>query len=170
MVDALAAALLLGGINTLGDVTAAQLKLATHALYPVGRIILACYCVGGLIGAQSRQLLIGSLSGLLVGTLIAGVYVVLVPTLGSGATWLAWTLFWIAFAGCEAVLRGEIGTVGAVAQGAIAALFSGVMFHAIGGIWSERDPADPQILRALVLWTGTFVAGFVPLFWRRGPA
>ena len=89
MMDAFAGALALGGINTMGDVVAGQLKLGSQALYPVGRILLACYVVGGLIGLQSRQLMIGTLSGLMLGTLIAGVYVVLLPLLGTGALWLA---------------------------------------------------------------------------------
>jgi hypothetical protein len=167
MMDAFAAALVLGGVNTLGDLVAAQLRLGTQAIYPIGRIILACYCVGALIGLQSRQLMIGTVSGLLLGTLIAGVYVVLLPALGTGATWLAWALFWIGFAGCEAVLRGEIGPTSAVVQGVAAAVLSGVMFNAISGIWMEAIPSDPHIVRALVLWTGTFLSGFVPLFWRR---
>jgi hypothetical protein len=167
MMDALAAAMLLGGINTLGDVVSAQLKLGTHALYPIGRIMLACYVVGALLGAQSRQLLIGTLSGLMIGALVAGVYVVLAPALGSGAVALAWALFWVAFAGGEAVLRGEIGPGSALAQGAIAAAFSGLMFNALSGIWSEPTPADPHIPRALALWAGTFFPGFLALFWRR---
>jgi hypothetical protein len=167
MMDAFAAALVLGGVNTLGDLVAAQLRLGTQAIYPIGRIILASYCVGALIGLQSRQLMIGTVSGLLLGTLIAGVYVVLLPALGTGATWLAWALFWIGCAGCEAVLRGEIGPTSAVVQGIAAAVLSGVMFNAISGIWMEATPSDPHIVRALVLWTGTFLSGFVPLFWRR---
>jgi hypothetical protein len=167
MMDAFAGALALGGINTIGDVVAGQFKLGSQALYPVGRILLACYVVGGLIGLQSRQLMIGTLSGLMLGTLIAGVYVVLLPSLGTGALWLAWALFWIGFAGCEAVLRGEIGPASAVVQGVGAAVLSGVMCYAISGMWPEPTPSDPHIIRSLVLWTGTFVSGFVPLFWRR---
>ena len=104
----------------------------------------------------------------MLGTLIAGVYVVLLPSLGTGALWLAWALFWIGFAGCEAVLRGEIGPASAVVQGVGAAVLSGVMCYAISGMWPEPTPSDPHIIRSLVLWTGTFVSGFVPLFWRTG--
>ena len=165
--DALAAALLLGGVNTLGDVAAAQLELTAQPLYPVARIMLACYIVGALTGAQSRQLLIGTLSGLLLGTLVAGVYAVLTPAAGSGAIWLAWALFWMGFATCEAVLRGEIGPASAAIQGAIAGTFAGVMFNAVGGAWTEPSPADPHILRTLAVWTGAFLPGFAALFWRR---
>ena len=117
MMDAIAGALVLGGVNTIADVVAAQLKLGDAGIYPVGRILLACYCVGGLIGLQSRQLLIGTLSGLMLGTLVGGLYVVLAPSLGAGAAWLAWAAFWLGFAGCEAVLRGESGPVSAAIQG-----------------------------------------------------
>jgi hypothetical protein len=167
MMDAFAGALVLGGINTIADVVAGQLRLGSQALYPVGRVLLACYCVGGLIGLQSRQLMIGTLSGLMLGTLIAGVYVVLLPSLGTGALWLAWAFFWLGFAGCEAVLRGEIGPTSAVVQGVGAAALSGMMWYAISRMWPESSPSDPHIIRSFVLWTGTFVSGFVPLFWRR---
>jgi hypothetical protein len=167
MMDALAAALVLGGVNTIGDVVAAQLGLGSRAIYPVGRIVLACYCVGGLIGLQSRQVLIGTLSGLMLGTLVAGVYLVLTPGLGAGATWLAWAIMWVGFAACEAVLRGEIGPTSAAVQGLAAAVVSGVIFYSLSGMWNESTPSDPHIIRGLVLWTGTFLSGFVPLYWRR---
>jgi hypothetical protein len=167
MMDAIAGALVLGGVNTIADVVAAQLKLGAAGIYPVGRILLACYCVGGLIGLQSRQLLIGTLSGLMLGTLVGGLYVVLAPSLGAGAAWLAWAAFWLGFAGCEAVLRGESGPVSAAIQGVGAAALSGTVYYGISGSWIETAASDPSILRAGVLWTATFVAGFVPLFWRR---
>jgi hypothetical protein len=129
--------------------------------------MLVCYIVGGLLGAQSRQLLIGTFSGLLLGTFVSGSYVFLAPLAATAAVWLAWTLFWMGFASCEAMLRGEIGPASAAAQGAIGGAVAAGMFYAIGGAWIEPTPADPHIVRTLVVWTGAFLPGFVALFWRR---
>jgi hypothetical protein len=51
--------------------------------------------------------------------------------------------------------------------GLTAAVISGAAFQAIASRWVEESPEEPNLLRALVLWTVTFLPGFVALFWRR---
>ena len=115
MMDAFAGALALGGINTMGDVVAAQLKLGSQALYPVGRILLACYVVGGLIGLQSRQLMIGTLSGLMPERWIAGLYVELPPCLANRCALAGMGALLIACRGARLSCE-EIGPGSAVVQ------------------------------------------------------
>ena len=82
MIEALAAALLLGGINTLADFASAELKLEARPIYVLVRVVLICYCVGGIVGARARQLLMGTVAGLMIGALVAAVYYLLAPSLG----------------------------------------------------------------------------------------
>lgn len=167
MIEALAAALLLGGLNTIGDFVTAELRLATRPIYAFARIALISYCVGGIVGARARQLLIGTAGGLMIGSLVAGAYYLLAPTLGWGAMVVAWGLFWICFSLLDAMLHGSVGAVGAVVQGAIAAVLSGIAFYAITTIWAEPPSREPNLLRVLAVWTGAFFPGFVALFWHR---
>jgi hypothetical protein len=49
MLEALAAALLVGVINTLSDYISVELKLQSKPIYIFAWIALTCYCVGGLL-------------------------------------------------------------------------------------------------------------------------
>jgi hypothetical protein len=51
--------------------------------------------------------------------------------------------------------------------GLAAAVISGAAFQAIAAGWVEESPEEPNLLRALVQWTATFLPGFVALCWRR---
>ena len=167
MIEAIAAALLLGGINTIADVVSSELKLASRPVYVLARIVLICYCVGGIVGARARQLLMGSAGGVMIGVVVTAVYYLLVPVLGWTALALAWTMFWLAFSLLEALLSGG-SIVAAVVQGMAAALLSGGLYYGIGNLWPPaRGSEDPAIWRGLVSWSASFLPGFVVLFWRR---
>jgi hypothetical protein len=166
MIEALAAALLLGGVNTLSDFASSELRLETRRIYAFVRIALICYCVGGIVGARAKQLLIGTVGGLMIGALVAAAYYLLVPASGWGALVAAWVIFWVAFSLLEAVLNGG-SAGGALLQGLIAAALSGAAFYAITGIWVEPSSRDPNYLRVLASWTGAFFPGFIVLFWHR---
>ena len=165
MIEALVSAVLLGGVNTIADVATAALKLDTRPIYPFARTLLVCYIVGGLVGMRTKQLLIGSLSGLLIGTFIGPIHYVLAPSMGFGAVAIAWLLFWLAFALLEAVLGSSGGLGVALARGAAAAVLSGAVYMTVTGAWPEPAPRDPDLLRALAVWTAAFFPGFVALFW-----
>ena len=51
--------------------------------------------------------------------------------------------------------------------GLAAAVILDATFQAIAAGWVEASRGGPNLLRALVLWTATFLPGFVALFWRR---
>ena len=166
MLEALATALLLGGINTLADYASAELKLQSRPIYVFLRVLLACYCVGAVVGARSRQLMIGMLGGLMIGAFVAGVYYLLTPILGWGAVAAAWTLFWVAFSALETIFLGG-SVVGAILQGVIAAALSGGLFYSVSGIWPAAASQDPNLWRALVLWFVPLAPGFIVLFWHK---
>jgi hypothetical protein len=166
MLEAVAAALLLGGINTIADFVSTELKLGERPIYVLGRIVLICYCVGGIVGARARQLLMGTIGGLMIGVLVSAVYYLLVPALGWGASALAWSLFWLGFGSLDALLQ-EGTVMGAVVQGLAAALLSGVFYYGIANIWPQDRGLDPSLWRVLAWWSAAFLPGFVVLFWRR---
>jgi hypothetical protein len=167
MLEALASAFLLGGINTLADFILSELKLQARPIYVFARIVLICYCVGGIVGMRARQLMIGAVGGLMIGALVATVHYLLAPALGLGALALAWALFWIGFSLLDAVFRGGSGMGGALLQGTFAAVLSGVLFYALTSMWVEPASRDPNLFRVLALWTGAFFPGFIVLFWHR---
>lgn len=167
MLEALAAAILLGGINTIADVVSSELKLGARPIYVFARIALICYCVGGIVGARARQLMMGTLGGLMIGSMVAAAYYLLAPTVGWGALAVAWGLFWLGFSLLDAMLHGGSSFGIAVLQGSAAAVLSGVFFYAITNIWKDAPGLDPSLPRVLVTWSAAFLPGFILLFWRR---
>ena len=167
MLEALASALLLGGINTIADVVSSELKLGARPIYIFARVVLSCYCVGGIVGARARQLMMGTVGGLMIGSLVAAVYYLLSPVLGWTGLAIAWTLFWVGFSLLDALLHGGSSIAGALLQGAAAATLAGVFFYAISNVWPEMSSGDPNLLRALLSWSAAFLPGFIVLFWRR---
>jgi len=149
MFEALAAALILGGINAIGDFVSAELRLTNRPIYMFARIALICYCVGGLVGARARQLLIGTIAGLAIGLLVAAAYHLLAPRVGWGGLAVAWALFWICFSLLDAVLQG--GAVEALVRGAIAVVLSGIVFYVITTMLVELRSSEPNLLRVFAL-------------------
>jgi len=166
MIEALAAALLLGGLNTIADFVSAELKLETRPIYILVRVVLICYCIGGIVGARARQLMMGTVAGLMIGALVTAVYYLLAPSLGWAALVAAWSVFWLAFSLLDALLMGG-SPVGALLQAVAAVVLSGGFYYAIGNVWPLDRGSDPTIWRTLVLWSASFFPGFVVLFWRR---
>lgn len=167
MIEAFAAALLLGGINTIADYISLELKLQSKPIYVFARIALICYCVGGIVGARARQFMMGMVGGLMIGALISAAYYLLQPSVGFVALVVAWVLFWLSFSLLEVLLQEGAGVVGGLVQGAAAAALSAGFFYAISNIWTERTFGDPNLWRVLVTWSAAFFPGFVILFWRR---
>ena len=167
MLEALAAALLLGGINTIADYIAVELRLQSKPIYIFARIALICYCVGGIVGARARQLLMGMVGGLMIGALISAVYYLLAPSIGWTALAIAWALFWLGFSLLEALLQGGTSVGIGLLQGAAAAALSAGFYFAISNIWVEAPSRDPSLLRVLATWSAAFFPGFIVLFWRK---
>lgn len=165
MIDALVAAVLLGGLMTLGDFVWAALHLHNRVAYGMIHGAAMCLTIGGLVGARVKQPLIGAFIGPIIGVLAAGGFYVLAPVMGWGAMFPMWMLLWICF-GLMGALFGSGRTVsGGILQGVIAALLSGAAFYAISGIWTNPSPQGPNYLRNFLSWAFAFLPGFAALFW-----
>ena len=167
MLEAFAAALLLGGINTIADTVSAELKLAARPIYVFARVLVMCYCVGGIVGARAKQLMMGTVGGLMIGSLVAAVYYLLAPVAAFAGLALARTLVWVGFSLLEALLEGGSSIGGAALQGVLAAILAGGFYYAISGIWPEMSSREPDLLRALLSWSAAFLPGFIVLFWKK---
>ena len=172
MLEALAAAFLVGVINTLADYISVELKLQSKPIYLFARIALTCYCVGGILGARARQLMMGTMGGLMIGVFVSAAYYLLAPSWESTALVVAWFVFWVGFSLLEALLEGGTGIVNGLLQGVAAAALSAAFFYAISNVWAAPAARDPNIWRELVRWWAAFTPGLVILFWRvpGGPA
>lgn len=168
MLEAIATAILLGGLNSLLDFATAELKLETRPIFVMARVILICVLVGTIIGARGRQILIGVVAGIGIGVFLGGAYHVLLPSIGWWSLALAWLLFWIFFGLLETLLQESKGVVLAILVSAGAALLSALVYYALGRIWGQPSSADPDYLRVLIIWSSAFFPGFIVLFWRRG--
>lgn len=167
MLEALAAALLVGVINTLADYISVELKLQSKPIYIFARIALTCYCVGGFVGARARQLMMGTMGGLMIGAFVSAAYYLLAPSWESTALVVAWLVFWVGFSLLEALLQEGTGIVDGLLQGVAAAALSAGFFYAISNVWAAPESRDPNIWRELVRWSAAFSPGLVILFWRR---
>lgn len=167
MLEAFAAALLLGGINTIADYAALELKLQSKPIYVFARVALICYCVGAIVGARARQLMMGMVGGVMIGALVSACYYLLAPSAGFAALAVAWVFFWIGFSLLEALLQGGTSIGIGLLQGAAAAALSAGFFYAISNIWIDPRSSDPVLWQVLVTWTAAFLPGFVVLFWRK---
>jgi hypothetical protein len=167
VIEALAAALLLGAISTMLDAAAAQLELHGRPTYLLARTLAIGFCIGGIVGARARQFVTGVVSGLFPAALAAAIYFGLTPTIGIAALALAWIGFWAAFCLLDAMLGEGISPSVSLVLGVAAAVISGAAFQAIASGWVEQSRDEPNLPRALVLWTATFLPGFVALCWRR---
>ena len=161
---ALAGALLLGAVMTLGDYVWEALRLRHRVGYGVAHGVLMCVCIGAVIGWRVRRVALGTAAGPFVGVAAAGLFYLLAPALRYGAMFPAWMFFWICFAILQAYLQPEGSLKQAAARGVIAALLSGLAFYMISGIWTRPSPGGPDYVRNFLSWSFAFLPGFVALF------
>jgi hypothetical protein len=166
MLEALAAALLVGLINTLADYISVELKLQSKPIYVFARIALTCYCVGGIVGARARQLMMGTMGGLMIGASVSAAYYLLAPTAETMALVVAWLVFWVGFSMLVALLQGGTGIVAGLLEGLAAAALSAVFFYTISSVWAAPESGDANIWREMVKWSVAFSPGLLILFWR----
>jgi hypothetical protein len=164
MVHALAGALALGAVMTLGDYVWEALRLRHRVGYGIAHGALMCLSLGTVIGWRARRVAMGAAAGPLVGVAAAGVFYLLAPLLRYSAMFPAWMFFWICFALLQHYLRPEDSWKRAALRGVIAALLSGLAFYVISGIWTRPSPGGPNYVRNFLSWSFAFLPGFVALF------
>jgi len=165
VIYAAVASVLLGVLMTFGDFIWAALQIHNRVAYGLVHGAAMCLAIGAFVGARVKQAFAGAVIGPIIGVLAAAGFYVLAPTLGWGAMFPMWMLLWICFGLMGAVLGSGRGAGGAILQGIIAAVLSGLAFYAISGIWTNPPPGGPNYLRNFLSWSFAFLPGFAALFW-----
>lgn len=167
LILAVAAALFLGAVMTVGDFLWAYFGIRHTIRAGLAHGALMCLCLGAVVAARAGRLAVGLAVGPVIGVLAAGAFYAMAPTLGWGAMLPAWMLFWICFALLQHYLRPET-LPRALGRGVVAAVLSGLAFYAISGIWTGRhDTSGPVYLVHFLYWSFAFLPGFLVLFFRR---
>ena len=162
--EAVAAALLLAVVMTLGDYLWALLRLPHRIAYGVVHGAVMCLVFGMVIGWRAGRVATGAIAGPIIGVLAAGLFYALAGPLRFVALLPAWMSFWIMFAFLQEWLTRMESPAVATVRGVAAALLSGIVFVAISGIWTRGSPGYHVNLGA---WFVAFLPGFVALFVRR---
>jgi hypothetical protein len=164
LLSALLGTVLLAALNTFGDFIWARFIPSHRMAFGVVHGAVLCLAIGLYLGVQHGRALLGALGGAVVGVLAAGCFYALAGLLRYAAMFPAWMALWIGFALLDArVLRGQAGNREALVRGALAAVFSGLAFYAISGIWTRPQPGGPDYAYHFVCWAIAFLPGFVAL-------
>jgi hypothetical protein len=183
LVAALAGALLLAALSTLGDFIWANWRVRHLMLYGVLHGMAIFLAIGLVLGGRSGAPLLGAIAGVVAGAAAAGSFYLLAPVMGYSAMFLSWVLVWIALglinlwltmratarrlgAGSSSVTSGAPLTEG-LGRGVVAALASGAAFYAVSGMWFPFNPAGWDYAVHFASWTIAFLPGFAALLWRR---
>jgi hypothetical protein len=170
---ALAGALLLGAVNTLGDFVWAPFVPAHHATFGLVHGTLLLLVLGLYLGVLRGRATRGAFGGALLGLLAAASFYALAPLLGFTAALLAsWAALWLGLALLDALLRGSFAWREPLVRGVLAAVGSGLAFYAISGIWTGPAPDDPRYGHNFLCWTVAFLPGLGALLLqdRRAPS
>ena len=181
--SAVAGALLLAALSTLGDFVWANWRVRHLMLYGVLHGMAIFLAIGLFLGARTAAPLLGGIAGVAAGAAAAGSFYLLAPLMGYSAMFASWVLVWIALgfislwltmraaarqsgAGSSSVTLGVLLTEG-FGRGIVAALASGAAFYAVSGMWFPFNPAGWDYAVHFASWTVAFLPGFAALLWRR---
>jgi hypothetical protein len=160
---AAAAAVYLGVVMTLGDITWARLNITHRVVYGVAHGAVMCLCIGIVLGVRAGRPVAGAIAGPLIGILAALSFYLLAPLLRWRALVPAWMFLWILFAFLQHRLRPIESAPASALRGLAAAVLSGLAFYAISGIWTG-PPTAPAYARSVLSWSFAFLPGFLALF------
>ena len=183
LVSALAGAVLLAALSTLGDFVWANWRVRHLMLYGVLHGMTIFLAIGLVLGGRTGAPLLGGVAGVVAGAAAAGSFYLLAPLMGYSAMFLSWVLVWIALGfislwltrratarrlgpGYLVVPFGVLLTEG-LGRGVVAALASGAAFYAVSGMWFPFNPTGWDYAVHFASWTVAFLPGFAALLWRR---
>jgi hypothetical protein len=129
-----------------------------------GAALLAA--VGGTLGAATGRAAAGMPVGAAAGIVGALTYYALAPLLGNVAMIAAWTVLWIVLAVADAriVRRGQRSFGQSLAQGASAALLSGVTFYlVVGSLWGRPPAGGRNYAIQFALWSIAWAPGILAI-------
>jgi len=161
MRDAIAGALLIAAVSTLGDFVWAGLHLRHRVAYGLAHGAILFLCIGAYFGSLEKQTLKGAIYGAAIGLAAAGSLYVLAPVAGYSVMFFVWAFVWIALA----VLVGQPMT-----RGLLAMIGSGIGFFLISGIWRPFNPRGWDYAVHFLAWTVAFLPGFLALLAGRKPS
>src|SRR4026208_2273145 len=98
MIESLATALLMGGINTVYDFVWPHLKLGGPGGF--SRFMVICFAVGMLVGARAR-----ASGGILISLLVLSTHQYLLGNPNGYQLYVPWGVFWIGFGMLDALLH-----------------------------------------------------------------
>jgi hypothetical protein len=168
MMEAVAAAAVLGGVNAFGDYITLAFELQARPAYAVIRACVIAYCIGGIVGIRAKQMMLGALCGLVIGLLVGVTYQLLAPSGAWTAAIVAAVLFWVAFALLDVLLRGDSTVPVSLARGILGAALCLLVFYTLTIGWPERPTREPNLIRLALVWSGAFFPGFLVLFFQKG--
>jgi hypothetical protein len=165
---ALAGAIALAAVNTLGDYIWANYVPRHRMLFGLTHGTLLLLALGAYLGLVRRRPALGALGGAVVGLSAAALFYALVKFIGWSAMFVAWVALWIGFAVLDiGLLQRQPFSREAWVRGAVAALGSGVAFYAVSGIWTQPHPDGPSYGYNFLCWTVAFLPGLTALLIRR---
>jgi hypothetical protein len=175
MRDAIAGALLIAAVSTLGDFVWAGLHLRHRVAYGLAHGAILFLCIGAYFGSLEKQTLKGALYGAAIGLSAAGSFYLLAPIAGYSVMFFVWAFVWIALAFLVyRILPAPVAPVAPIApvappviRGILAMIGSGLGFYFISGIWRPFNPQGWDYAVHFLSWTIAFLPGFLALLARR---
>ena len=169
VVHALLGALLIGALNTLGDLIWANFIPAHRPVFGILHGVVLCLGIGLYLGVLRQRPVRGAVEGALTGFVAASGFYVFAPFIGYSAMFVLWMALWVAFGIIEGRVLGEprVSLREAVGRGVLAAVGSGAAFYAISGIWQRHPSGAADYAFRFVCWTFAFLPGFLALLARR---
>jgi hypothetical protein len=166
MLAALAAAVALAAVMTVGDFAWAAFHIHHRVANGVVHGAAMCLCIGLAVGIRAKRPMPAAIAGPLIGAAAAGVFYLLAPALRWGAMFPAWMLLWMLFALLQRQLAASMTVGESIKRGLLAAVLSGLAFYLISDIWIHES-AHPSLVVHFAAWAFAFLPGFAALFARR---
>jgi hypothetical protein len=164
VIAAIAGALFIAEVSTLGDFIWATVIPRHMPRYGLTHGTLLFLCVGLYLGLVAKRPALGALGGALIGFLAAGSFYVLAPVAGYSVMFAVWFGIWIALAFLNyRVLRTGVGLNEVAVRGVAAAILSGLAFYAVSGIWFPFRPRGWDYAVHFASWTVAYLPGFAAL-------
>jgi hypothetical protein len=162
MREAVAGALLIAAVSTLGDFVWAGLHLRHRVLYGLAHGTLLFLCIGAYFGALNTKIRAGALYGASIGLAAAGTFYLLAPIAGYSAMFVVWAFIWFALAFAVQQLRPR-PNASVLLRGTVAMVGSGLGFYLISDIWRPFNPRGWDYATHFLAWTVAYIPGFCAL-------
>lgn len=183
VMSALAGAIQLGALSTLGDFIWANWHVRHLMVYGVLHGMAIFFAIGLFLGGRTGAPLTGAIAGVVAGAGAAGSFYLFAPVMGYSAMFVSWVLVWIALGcislwltvqaarrrmngGSRRIMSSMLAAEG-LGRGVIAALASGAAFYAVSGMWFPFNPRGWDYAVHFASWTFAFLPGFLALVWPR---